>query len=439
MTENQRPAVPLRAEARRAAAQPQPDDQWRLQHVALAPHRLGFFLAMVLLIASGLWWALVQVDRVSTALSLPYAVAPSLVHAAVMSFGFFPLFFAGFLFTAGPKWLHVDPPPVSALMAPLLLQAGGWLAWLVGAAWAQGLALAGCTVAWAGLLWMSGLFVRLVLRSPQQDQMHARSIAAACLWGCLCVAGLGLSLAAGRADLARLWVLSGLWGFITVVFAVVAHRMIPFFTASALPAVQAWRPYWVLWLMLVALAVQAAAVWLQTADGRGAALPAVLRVRGPLELVVGILLLWLAWRWGWVQSFRNRLLAMLHVGFMWLGLAFVLLGVAHGWGGLQGASVWDLGALHALTMGCLGSLMLAMVTRVSCGHSGRALVADQLAWGLFWLLQLATVLRLAATAPLALAPWLLALAALLWAGIMAVWGLRLAAWYGKLRVDGKPG
>ena len=130
---------------------------------------------------------------------------------------------------------------------------------------------------------------------------------------------------------------------------------------------------------------------------------------------------------------------MLHIGFLWLGLACVGHGLAHGVLGLYGSAAGELGALHALTMGCLGSLMLAMVTRVSCGHGGRALVADRLVWTLFWVLQLATVVRLAASAPWPWSPVLLAVAALLWAGIMAVWGLRLIGWYGRLRADGRPG
>ena len=406
------------------------DPRWRPRHLLLAPHRLGFFLAMALLLAGSLWWALVLAARVGVPVALPHAMAPSLAHAAVMVFGFMPLFFAGFLFTAGPKWLHVEPWPVSVVAPPLLLQAAGWLLWLAGAAFGERLALAGCAVAAVGLAWMTVLFLRLVLRSAVPDQIHARCIAAACVLGCACVAALGLALLAGRADLARAWVLTGLWGFAAVVFVVVAHRMIPFFTSSALPMVQAWRPSWVLWLMLAAVAGEAAAVWLP---------PQGLIVRGALELAVGAVLLWLAWRWGLVQSLKNRLLAMLHIGFSWLGLAFVLHGLAHAWAGFSGEPAWALGALHALTMGCLGSLMLAMVTRVSCGHSGRALVADSLAWGLFWLLQLATVLRLAGAAPLAWAPWLLALAALLWAAVMAVWGVRLSAWYGRVRADGKPG
>ena len=406
------------------------DPRFRPRHLLIAPHRIAFFLAVVLLIASSLWWALVLGARVGAPVPLAYALAPSLAHAALMVFGFMPLFFAGFLFTAGPRWLNVEPPTAQAVAAPLLLQAAGWLLWLAGAAWGEPLALAGCAVAWAGLAWMTALFLGLVRRSAAPEQVHARCIAAACVLGCACVAALGASLHAGRADLARAWVLTGLWGFIAVVFVVVAHRMIPFFTANALPMVQAWRPFWMLGLMLGALAAEAAAVWLPDRW---------LIVRGALELGMGAVLLWLTWRWGLVQSLQNRLLAMLHIGFAWLGIAFALHGLAHVGASVTGAAAWTLGAQHALTMGCLGSLMLAMVTRVSCGHSGRALVADGLVWGLFLLLQAATVLRLAGAAPLAVAPWLLAFAALLWLVIMAVWGLRLAAWYGTLRADGKPG
>lgn len=118
----------------------------------------------------------------------------------------------------------------------------------------------------------------------------------------------------------------------------------------------------------------------------------------------------------------------------------------------QGSAQWlavglglgslGLGALHALSMGCLASLMLAMVTRVSCGHGGRALVADRIVWSLFCLLQLATLLRIAATLPVWPAgalPWLLLASASVWLITMGVWGGRLARWYGRLRPDGRPG
>ena len=417
------------------------DRHWRPRYLLLAPHRLGFFLAMVVLGVAGVWWALVQLDRMSGALGLSYALSPSLVHGAVMTFGFIPLFFSGFLFTAGPKWLAVKPHDVACVAPPMLLQVTAWLVWLAAAHFSAGVATAALALAASGLAWMTLLFWQLIRRSRMADRVHALTIGAACIVGCLSLAGLALSLAFDAHAAALACVLTGLWGFVLVVYVSVAHRIIPFFTSSAIPALEAWRPLWVLWLMLAVAAVEVAAAWFEALglfqDLAGAAWTLG---RGLFELLAGGLLLWLALAWGLVKSFRNRLLAMLHIGFLWLGLALVLGGVAQLLGWAQGAPVLSLGALHALTMGCLASLMLAMVTRVSCGHSGgRALVADGLIWSLFGLLQAATLLRIAAALQGGFSGWLLLVAALLWATIMVVWGWRLGAWYGRLRADGRVG
>lgn len=416
------------------------DRHWRIRYLLLAPHRLGFFLAMLVLVASGLWWALVQLDRVSGMVGLRYALSPLLVHGAVMTFGFTPLFFSGFLFTAGPKWLRVPPLQTRQLLGPLLLQAAGWLLWLAGAHLSALVSEAALLMACAGLCWVTGLFWRLLRLSGVEDQLHARAVGVAFIVGCFSLAGLLISQLLDAPAVALACVLTGLWGFVLVVFVSVAHRMIPFFTSSVMPLVAGWRPFWVLWLMLAAAALEAAAVWVELGgplQGSGGWLWAL--GRGLFELVAGAVLLWLALVWGLVQGLRNRLLVMLHTGFMWLGLALALSGVSQLLGLLQGAPVLGLGALHALTMGCLASLMLAMVTRVSCGHGGRALVADRLIWWLFWLLQVAAVLRIAAAVQSGLVAWLLLAAALLWAGVMGLWGVRLANWYGRLRADGRPG
>lgn len=445
MTPQARPFIAVKPVAGKPSpeALAQMDRHWRWRHLLLAPHRLGFFLAMVVLVASGAWWALVQVARSTGGWGLYYAMSPALVHAAVMAFGFIPLFFSGFLFTAGPKWLGVEPLPAQALRWPLLAQALGWLLWLAGAHWRIGAALAGLALACAGLAWMTVLFWGRVRLSRAEDQLHARVIGLACVVGCISLAALWLSLAVGTHALARACIYTGLWGFVVVVYVTVAHRMIPFFTSSALPMVQVWRPFWVLWLMLAAAALQVLAAWLEWAGvPSGAAGPAWMVVHGGLQLAVGGVLVWLAGVWGLVQSLKNRLLAMLHIGFLWLGLAFLLGGLSQwlAWG--FGLGTLGLGALHALTMGCLASLMLAMVTRVSCGHSGRALVADRVAWTLFWLLQAATVLRIVAAVPGVFGvawAWLLPAAACLWAVTMGIWGARLGGWYGRLRADGRPG
>lgn len=416
------------------------DRHWRPRYLLLAPHRLGFFLAMVVLLGSGVWWASVQMDRVSVAVALPYVLSPTLVHAAVMTFGFTPLFFSGFLFTAAPKWLRVEPLDAPVLLVPLLMQACGWLLWVGGIHVHMLMALAGLALAWSGLARITWLFWRLVFISQEADRLHARTVGVACLVGCISLGGLLTNLVVGATTVALACVLTGLWGFVVVVFVTVAHRMIPFFTSNAMPFIHAWRPFWALGLMLTAAVFEVVAVWVELDNPlRGPIAPGWRLVRGLFELLAGGVLLWLAGVWGLMQSLRNRLLAMLHIGFLWLGLALALGGVAQLLGLLQDTPVLSLGALHALTMGCLSSLMLAMVTRVSCGHSGRAQVADNMAWTLFWLVQIATLLRVTAAAQSGWASWLLLPTAVLWAGTTGVWGVRLGGWYGRLRPDGRPG
>ncbi|WP_255437808.1 NnrS family protein [Comamonas flocculans] len=415
------------------------DPHWRLRYTLLAPHRLGFSLAVVMLLAASLWWALVQLERASGVLGLPGAMPEFLTHAAAMGFGFMPLFFAGFLFTAGPKWLDVAPLSVAQIQWPLFMQCLGWLLWLLGGLWSRPLALAGLALAWVGLVWMSLLYAGLVRASRAPNQLHGKMARAAFFVGCISVAALGLSMLAGRDDLARAWALTGIWGFIGVVFMTVAHRMIPFFTHGKIPGVEAWRPTWVMALLAVAVGAQAVFVWLGMLPWPEGLASAGLWLRGAFEWAIGLVLIWLAVRWGLVPALKIPLLGMLHIGFLWLGLSNLIAGTADWWSASAGAPMWQLAALHAFTMGCLGSLILAMVSRVAAGHSGRPLVAGALVWSLFLLLQLTVVVRVVAALPMAAGAALLALAAVLWLAIMAVWGLRLLGWWGRVRIDGNPG
>ena len=416
------------------------DRHWRPRYLLRAPHRMGFFFAMVLLLAASVWWALVQLDRVSGWLGLPLVLPPSLVHAAVMVFGFMPLFFSGFMFTAGPKWLQVPQPRPERLLMPLLLQTLGWLLWLAGGHLHAGVALAGVALAALGLAGVTALFWSLLLRSQAEDQVHARALGVACLVGALSLVGVALGVALDDLVVARACVLTGLWGFVLVVFVTVAHRMVPFLSSDTLPLIPAWRSLGVLWLMLGAAVLEAAAVWVEF-DGplQGSIAAWWMLLRGGLELVVGSVLLWLALLWSRAQSRKNRQMVMLHIGFVWLGLSMLLAGLSQWLGLWQGAPVMGLGALHALTMGCLASLMLTMVTRVTCAHSGRATQADRITWPLLWFLQLATLLRIAGAWPSGVSAYLLALAAWLWLVLMGAWALRLAPWYGRVRSDGRPG
>ena len=73
---------------------------WRVVRLFDAPHRLAFAAAACVLAASGTWWA-AAVLSAGEVISVRWALAPGLAHSVVMTFGFMPLFFAGFLFCAG--------------------------------------------------------------------------------------------------------------------------------------------------------------------------------------------------------------------------------------------------------------------------------------------------------------------------------------------------
>jgi uncharacterized protein involved in response to NO len=233
-----------------------------------------------------------------------------------------------------------------------------------------------------------------------------------------------------------------LWLFVGLTFVVVAHRMIPFLSAAAVPALDALRPLWLLWTLIGLFVVKGASEVWQAAAG---SLPSPLQsLQGVVEIAAGVGLLALAWRWTLVQNVRMRLLGMLHLGFVWLGVSFVLSGSSHVLEAASGGELsLGLAPLHAFTLGFLGSTLMAMATRVSSGHSGRTVAADDIAWRLFWLLQAAALARVAAGMLAALglqgAAPLLAAAALGWCVVCASWAFRHGRWFGTPRADGRPG
>ena len=120
-----------------------------------------------------------------------------------------------------------------------------------------------------------------------------------------------VGLATQAYAVVRTAVLLGLWCFIVPVYVVVAHRMIPFFSASAVPSLDAWRPNWLLWTLLGMVLVQGAWVWL---EARGLPTPSWLwRVRFGTALVSGVLILALAVRWGLWRSLRDHVAHLDHV------------------------------------------------------------------------------------------------------------------------------
>jgi uncharacterized protein involved in response to NO len=328
---------------------------------------------------------------------------------------------AGFLFTAVPRWLGCPPVAAGSLFAPVGAQLAGWL--IFGLALLDGgerspllagMGLAAVAAGWSSLAWR---FRRLLVHSRVAERTHARVLRAACMAGALL---LDVTVA---AVMAQAWVLvqalaqCALWGCIGVAYAAALHRMMPFFGAVSERLESRW-PQWLLWSLVGVMALQALLEPLLLLG----ALPEP-GLRGALRLVQGALgaaVLSLAWRWSRVQNLRQRLLAMLQRGLVWLGVALLLSALG------QPAA-----ALHAYALGFLGTTLLAMATRVACGNTGRAVVADDFLWLLHRLLQTAVLLRLAAALWPATAYWNGPLAALVWTAVALGWLLRNGRWLGQ--------
>lgn len=403
-----------------------------------APHRLGFFAAACMLATTALWWAAVLLAGAAGYAPTAWAVPPPVAHALLMGLGFMPLFIVGFLFTAGPRWLGQPDVPARSLLAPVLLMGLGWNLVLPGVHLQATVAGAGMTLVACGWTWLCRRFITILRASRVPDRTHARLVAMSCAIGAAAMWVAAWSLATGEVTVLRAATQVALWGFIAPVFVAVSHRMIPFFSASALPVLDAWRPMWLQWVMLGAVWLEApmavAQLWWWPLPS------ALLWLMAAIELPAAALLLWLALRWGLVQSLKIRLLAMLHGGFVWLGVSFALAGVSHAMLAFSdGTRSLGLAPLHAMTMGYLGATMFAMATRVSSGHSGRALAADNPAWTLYWVLQTAAVLRVASALWPSAATPLLVLAITAWALATVGWAVRYGRWFVKPRVDGRPG
>ncbi len=393
-----------------------------------APHRVLFLLGALQALAVMASWA-VEVGARHAGLWAPVASAfpPAWGHGFLMVYGLFPWFIFGFAMTAMPNWTG-RPIPRSRWLATALPMAAGMLAFHAGLYLGTGLAVAGLALYSGGWVVGASVLARLVLADRFRDA-QATAIVVLLAVGAAGAALFGWAIATERAELVAAARDAGLWLFLLPLFLVVSHRMIPFFSSRIIAGYAMYRPRASFPFLAAAcvahFALETAGLtaWTWLADA-------------PMAAWVG----WLALRWGLAQSFRARLLAMLHLALVALAVSLALFGGASlaalaGRPGLLG-----LAGIHALAIGYFTAMTVAMVSRVSLGHSGRALEADRLTWACFLaLLALAALRALAEVLPGAARGALVGVTALGWIALFALWGLRYVPIYLAPRADGRPG
>ncbi len=405
--------------------------QFPTRMLAAAPHRIMFFSGMVSLCLASAWWSLHLLARYigHPLFALDLRIAPVWAHAFLMLFTVLPAFIFGFLFTTFPRWMNgpeVRRPVYLLTGIALMLASALWFAGVHGPAAFRWLSM---VLALAAL--MNGL--RALLRvwiDAEKTVPHAVTASIGLSVGTVALAGFAWGVLRGNDFAAHFAVRVALWGMLLPVFFSVSHRMIPFFSQSALKDYVPWRP---LWLLIAVVGLAYARLLLGTIG----ALQALVFVDASLCGLTA----YCAWRWSSRAAGGNPLLWTLYLGFAWLPLAMLLQTARDLSFVVSGEWTLGLAPIHALGMGYFTSMLIAMVTRVTVGHSGRALAMNRTILACFLGLQGATLMRIASEtilAPAAVAGLLLAAVAL-WLVTVGGWAIQLVGMYLSPRVDGRPG
>jgi uncharacterized protein involved in response to NO len=376
-----------------------------------------FFLACAL-------WAVVALPLWLLALlggvELPSAFDPLTWHRHEMLFGFVGAAVAGFLLTAIPNW--TGRLPIAGW--PLATLAVLWLAGRIAVTWSAAVGPFAAAAVDVGL-WLVLAFVgaREILAAKNRNLPLVAMVLLFGLANALDHAG-----AAGMIEDRDLGMRAGI-GLVILMISVIGGRIIPSFTRNwlakqgqteGLPGQPGRFDLAVILATAIALIGWIAA---PTAEAAGA----MLLVAALLQLVR--LARWRGWR-----TISDRLVLILHVGYLWLPIGLGLLGAS-----LLALPVPRSAAIHALTAGAMATMILAVMTRATLGHTGRALSASVMTQAAYLLVTLGAIARV--LAPLGVVGYRAGMeaAGVLW---VAAFALFLAA-YGPMltgpRADRSPG
>lgn len=391
-----------------------------------APHRLMFFVGATNLLLAMIWWTMWLAEARWNVFGLRQPpVWAGWLHAFVMQYQMLPSFIFGFLLTVFPRWMDLPELTRRRYLPVAVGLFGGQLATIAGAfgcAWGIDI---GFWLTLAG--WLAGLAtLGPMLLRERGTTWHARACFTALTLGAAGLFAWAGFLYGGDARWAFVSIKLGTFGLLLPVYFTVMHRMLPFFAGNAVAGYVVWRP---LWLLGAVLALSLAHLVLELAHAYARLWLA--------DVTLLALLLFASWKW-WPRDRAPKLLFALFIGLAWLPAAIALYAFQSIAYELTGSFLLGRAPAHALFVGFFGSVLIAMVTRVTQGHSGRKLEMPKAAWFAFLAIQGVALMRLFAEVLPDGAAWQ-AVAAAGWLAAFAPWVARIGRIYLSQRVDGKPG
>ncbi len=314
-------------------------------------------------------------------------------HVHELLYGYLPAIVAGFLLTAVPNW--TGRLPVAG--APL---AGLFALWLVGRIAAATSALTGSAAAAAADMLFLIALIAIVGREILAGN-NKRNLKVLLLVGLLAAGNFVFHIeaaATGSADYGKRIVAAAI-----LLIALIGGRIVPSFTRNWLAkSASEHRPasFGKFDLAAIAAAAVALLVWVALPDHRLTA--SACAVAGVLQFIrVG--------RWKGYRTFAEPLVTILHIGYVFIPIGFLLMAAAI----VLSDLVPQAAAVHAWTAGAIALMTLAVMTRASLGHTGQPLTASTGVVGIYLAAALAVAARILAAFGVVPIP-MLTFAALAW-------------------------
>jgi uncharacterized protein involved in response to NO len=347
-------------------------------------------------------------------------LVPHLWHAHEMLFGFIGAAIAGFLLTAVPSW--TGQRGFSGL--PLMILVAVWLAGRMILPFY--LYLPSIIIAVVDLAFFPMLGLML---APSLLRGKSRNLVFLLFLVVLFTSNLlfHIGLMRGDTGFASYGLLLGI-NTVMLIIAIIGGRIVPAFTLSAIrrtddtfaimpfPALDRVAILSILLILIIDL------LWpYSTAAGWTALIAALIHA---VRLA----------RWKTLRGLSEAIVWILHIGYAWVVIGLALKGIFLLTGSI-GGTAW----LHAITTGAFATMILAVMTRATLGHTGHPLIAPPLIVVAYVLITLAAIVRV--TGPVFPEVYLysIVVSGVLW---IAAFGLFLVVYTPILigpRADGKPG
>jgi uncharacterized protein involved in response to NO len=327
-------------------------------------------------------------------LNLVSAFIPRDWHVHEMLYGFLPAVITGFLFTAIPNWTGRLPLRGRPLMVLVALWTAGRVCVTLSAytGW-----LAAMLVDISFLLMVAAAAAREIIGGKKWNNLGIVVLVLVLLLG-----NMTFHLEAHFKGAAEISIRVGI-AVVVLLISLIGGRIIPSFTRNWLVRENPGRlPVAFARFDMLSVAVGAIALLFWILWPTGTTIGDTLALAGAMHLVrLG--------RWAGDRTGRERLLLILHIGYAFVPLGFLL-------SACSAFGVAPAGAgIHAWMAGAAGVMTLAVMSRASLGHTGQQLTASLSTQAVYAAIIVAALARICAVVDPTHSVALLHVAAFAWA------------------------